>query len=212
MFEQSNRRLEEFVKAVAPKPVAEPLPDINTDPVGYFQRQLAETQRELAEVKGFKQQFEQQGQQSAEESQFINAYRMDAMKFSQTAQDFRTAYDHFKEAVIRDALETGADPQEAVAEMEARERQIVARALRTGKSPAEAVYNAAQRYGYKATTAPSASAKMDAMQRGATAAKSTASPGARGRFEGLTAEALASMSQDDFNKVPEAVVRRVLGG
>lgn len=213
LYEQSNKRLEDFVKAVTPKPAPEPVPDINTDPVGYFQRQLAETQRELAEVKGFKQQFEQQGQQSAEEAQFINTYRMDAATFAQKAQDFPTAYDHFKQAVIRDALETGADPQEAVAEMEAKERAIVARALRTGKSPAEAVYKAAQRYGYKgAAPAANATAKMDAMQRGQQAAKSTAAPGARGRYEGLTAETLASMSQAEFDRVPPDVVRRLLGG
>lgn len=213
-FEQGNKRLEMLISSLQqPQRPADPVPDINTDPVGYFQRQLEATQRELAEVKQFKEQVAQQSTMTAQEAQFLNAYRTDAMAFAQKAPDFTGAYNHFKEMVIRDALETGADPEEAIAEMEARERQIVARALRTGKSPAEAVYNAARRYGFKgAAPTATADAKMEAMQRGQTAAKSTAAPGgARGRFEGLTVEALANMSEAEFSKVPESIVNRLLG-
>ena len=210
--EQQNRRLEQFMEGIQsrlPQRAAEPAPDINTDPVGYFQRQLAETQRELAEVKGFKQQFEQQGQQFTQEQQFISRYTADAHQFAAKAQDFPQAYEHLKESLVREYLEAGFSPQEAIAELQQQERKVAARAFQDGRSPAEAIYKLAKARGF--APKPDGAAKMDAMQRGQAAAKSTAAPGGRGRFDGLTVETLANMSAADFAKVPEAIVNRLLG-
>lgn len=214
-FETGNKRLEMLLASfqqAQPQRQAEPTPDINTDPVGFFQRENQTLRQELDGLKQFREQFEQRGQQTVQEVNFLNAYRTDAMTFSQKTPDFTPAYNHFKEVVIRDALESGADPEEAVAEMEAQERKLVDRALRNGKSPAEAVYNAAKRYGFKATAQASPDAKMDAMQRGQSAARSTSASGARGRYDGLSIESLAAMSEAEFAKVPQSIVNRLLGG
>lgn len=214
-LEAGNKRLEMLVQQWQqqnpPRP-AEPVPDINTDPVGYFQRQLAETQRELAEVKGFKQQFEQQGQQLSQEQQFINRYSADAHQFVAKAPDFPQAYEYLKESLVREAMEAGFSPQEAIADLQHRERVVAAKAFQDGRSPAEAIYKLAKARGF--APKPDAAAKMDAMQRGQVAAKSTAAPGGRGRYDGLTVEALSNMPTKEFNellaKAPH-VVDRLLG-
>lgn len=218
-FERGNARLEQLLAAFqqqqAPQPAARPaptIPDINTDPVGHFAAKQEAAERELAEIKEWRARQEQQAQGQSQEQQFIAAYTTDAAKFASKQADFPAAYNHVKESLVRDFLEAGYTPQDAIAELQDQERKIAARAFREGRSPAEAIYRLAKARGFTGVPQADPAARMEAMQRGQAAARTTAGPGARGRFEGLTVESLANMSDAEFARVPQNIVNRLLGG
>lgn len=212
--EQSNRRLEELMAAFRermPQRPAEPIPDMQTDPVGYFQRRDAELSREVAELRAFKQQFEQQGQQLTQEEQFYRTIHERAAEYRAQAPDLDDAVKFLADSLRRDYMEGGLSPAEAQEQLRQQEKLIAGKALREGRNPAEALYRLAKSRGF-APKAPPAEAKMDAMQRGQAAARSTAAPGARGRYDGLTIEGVSRMSAAEIAKLPDDVFRRLMGG
>lgn len=216
-FVRGNARLEQLMETVGkiaqPPRQAEQAPDINTDPVGFFKWQAERQEREIAELRAFKQQQEQTGQQRAAEDQFITAYRADAAAFRAKSPDFDPAYEHFMQTVYDMATDAGATPQQARQEVLAQEQRLVRTALQNGRSPAEAVYGAAKRWGFQPpATAQNGAARMEAIQRGQSAAKTTANGGGGGgKWDNITVERLAQMAPEEFARVPVSIVDRVMG-
>lgn len=212
--ERGNARLEQLIQSMQPKPPAEPAPDLNTDPVGYFQRQNAELARQVQELAQFKQQFETRGERATQEQQFYAAYHAQAAEFQQTAApDLGDAMRHLATSLRQDYAAVGLSAAEAQEQIDAQERFIVAKAMREGRNPVEAMYALAKARGYAgAKPAQNGQARMQAMQAGQAAARTTAGPGRGGRYDGLTVETLASMSEAEFAKVPEDLIRRLMGG
>jgi hypothetical protein len=209
-FDLGNKRLEMLMERLQPQRPPEPVPDINVDPVGHFQRQNAELQHKVQEMEAWKANQEQQGQQITQEQQFYRALHTQAAVFREQAPDLDQAVSFLSDSLRKDYLAVGLTMEQAQQQLRAQEQFIASNAMRQGRNPAEAIYALAKARGF-APKAADGAARMDAMQRGETAARSTMAPGGRGRFEGLTVEALASMSTADFEKVPEAVVNRLLG-
>jgi hypothetical protein len=214
MTERGNARLEQLIASMQPKPPAEPAPDLNTDPVGYFQRQNAELARQVQELAQFKQQFETQGQRATQEQQFYAAYHAQAAEFQQTAApDLGDAMKHLAASLRQDYQAVGLSPAEAQEQIDAQERFIVARAMREGRNPVEAMYSLAKARGYAGAKPPqNGQARMQAMQAGQAAARTTAGPARGDRFAGLTVETLANMSEAEFSRVPADLVDRLLRG
>lgn len=215
-FQRGNARLEELMQtvrqSVQPQRQAEPVPDINTDPVGFFKHQLEATQRDLEEQKQFRKQFEQQGQQLTQQQQLVAAYQADANAYKEKAPDWDQAYHHFKKTVFDMAVEAGATPEQAMQEMLVQEQRIVTTALHNRKSPAEVVFKTAQRWGYKGEGKADPEARMAAMERGQAAAKTTSGGGSGGaRYDNVTVERLANMTPEEFARVPMSIVDKVMG-
>lgn len=211
-FDRGNQRLEQLIagmqKQAAPP---DPIPALETDPVGHFKRLAEEHQREIEELRQFKTRFEQQGQAQTQEQQIVGAYRADAMAFKAKTADFDPAYEHFKQTIYDMATQAGATPDQAISEVLSQEQRLVQTALRNGRSPAEVVYNTAKKWGFSAAPPAKPAERMDALQRGQQAARPAAG-GARGQYEGLTIQELSAMSESDFANVPENIVKRILGG
>lgn len=212
LTERGNARLEQLLQQLRPQQPQEPVPDLNTDPVGYFQRQNAELARQVQELAQFKQQFEQQGQRQTQEQQFYAAYHQQAAEFAQTsAPDLGDAMRHLAASLRQDYQAVGLSPAEAQEQIDAQERFIVAKAMREGRNPVEAMYALAKARGYSGPKAqPNGQARMQAMQAGAQAARTTAGPGRGNRYDGITVETLASMSEAEFARVPQELVDRLL--
>lgn len=212
MIEDGNKRLAELARAVAPKPPAEQLPDLNTDPVGYFKAENDALKRQLAEVAQWKQQLEQQGQQVTAEQQFYQTYQAQVAQYQQQAPDTMDALQHLSRVLRSDFQALGMSPQEATEAINQQERMIVAKAFRDGVNPAERLYAYAKTRGYQGAAKPDGAARMEAMQRGQAAAKSTSGPAARDGYAGLTLEDVTKMPYQEFSKIPETVLNRLLGG
>lgn len=212
-MERGNERLQElFAQLRPPQPAQQQtIPDINVDPVGHFAAKDALRERELAELKAWKQQNDQQQQGVSAQQQFVARYSHDAAQFAAQAPDFHQAYEHIKQALVNDFLQAGYTMPDAVAELQEQERKIVARAFQEGRSPSEAIYKLAKARGF-APKPPPAEARIDAMQRGQQAARTTAGGNGRGRFDGMTLESLANLPLEEFAKVPNDIKRRLMGG
>ncbi len=215
MTERGNARLEQLVQTLQPRQPPEPVPDLNTDPVGFFQRQNADLARQVQELAQFKQQFESQGQRATQEQQFYQAYHAQAAEFQQTAApDLGDAMKHLAASLRQDYQAVGLSPAEAQEQIDAQERFIVAKVMREGRNPVEAMYALAKARGYAgAKPAQNGQARMmQAMQAGQAAARTTAGPARGDRFAGLTVESLANMSEAEFSRVPADLVDRLLRG
>lgn len=217
LYESGTNQLQEMmqqVRGVAQPRAPETIPDVNTDPVGHFAAKDALRERELAELKQWKQQFDQQGQQLSQQQQLVAAYQADATAFKAKAPDWDNAYQHFMKSIVEASIEAGATPEQAMQEMQIQEQRIVATALRNGKSPAEVVFNSAKRWGYQAKppAQPDPAARMAAMERGQVAAKTTSGGGSGGgRYDNVTPAQLANMTPEEFFRVPQHIVDKVMG-
>lgn len=215
MTERGNSRLEQLIANMQPKAPAEPAPDLNTDPVGYFQRQNAELQRQVQDLAQFKQQFEQQGQRSTQEQQFYQAYHAQAAEFQQEAPDLGDAMRHLATSLRQDYAAVGLNSAEAQQQIDAQERFIVAKAMREGRNPVAAMYALAKARGYGgAKPAQNGQGRMQAMQAGQAAARTTAGPARSDRNAGLTYNELANMPEAEFARLyakNPTLVNRLLG-
>jgi len=112
-----------------------------------------------------------------------------------------------------------ADPAERVRLISEEERGLVQRAIKDGVSPSERVYNLAKARGYaKKEPKPEpekTTEQIDTIARGQAAAKTLSSAGGS-PAEVLNAEALANMSEEEFEawmaKTPRAQQRAIMGG
>lgn len=129
--------------------------------------------------------------------------------FESQNSDYRQALDHaFK--VRQEALEIlDLEPEEAREAVEREFATIVNDALRRGKNPAEVVYKMAHKMGYAKPQEPNK--KIEDIQRGVAASKSLSQASGKKTVE-LTAEVLANMSDDEFEKVSNEDFRKLFGG
>jgi len=197
-------------------------PSVEEDPVGAIKR-VDDTVRLLAE--------QQQAQQ--QEREFVTAYGNAARQFSANQTDFGNAYQHLMAARDGELQAIGfADPAQRAAIIANEERSIAIRAFREGVNPAERIYALAKARGYAppaaeaaATPSPapaaaggavntserSASEKVAQTQRAQEAARSL-SGGGSASSGGLTLDALAEMSEEEFAKVDERVWEKLWTG
>lgn len=182
-------------------------PDIAHDPVGHFQHETQEL-RQLVQQHGETiQQFNTRQTQEAEQSRFDASYRASAQQFAASKPDFGDAYGHFIQAQQNALMQRGVDPAEMPLHLAAAERQIAQTAFMLGVNPGQLIYNTAASLGYVPKQAQQqAQGKMQTLQRGANAKTLSQVPGT-GK-DNLTLEALADMSDDDFNKHFDTLIRK----
>jgi hypothetical protein len=150
------------------------------------------------------------------------------MQFAQTHPDFGDAYNHLLNSRAATYVSMGYTNAEINRQMRADEIAVFSRARDTGLSAAEMIYNLSKTVGYqkKAATAPeegdnangadfSASLeKIERINRGQTASKTLSGAGGSPAAP-LSAESIANMSNDDFNRFANRnprELKRLLGG
>ncbi len=195
--------VEAMRKANAPKP-----PDVDQDPVEF----LKYTAKDIAEVKQWREQQEQQRQHAEAQQQFIGAYKASAEEFTSKTPEFKDAYKYLIQSRDQELATLGyMDPRQRHEMIVQDEAQIVALAMQNGANPAERLYEVAKMRGFKKAEPKNDAQKLDTIQRGQQAAKSlgAVSGGAEGE---LTLTQIAEMSEDEIAKVDPEKLRKAMGG
>ena len=207
---------------------ADPMPDPQQDIFGY----VAWQQRELQRIRTQLEEKTRGVTERIESRDVAEHYRADANAFARETPDFGNAYMHLVKTVDAElqfrGITDASQRQQMIAQME---REEVAKARAAGKRPAEVIYNLAKFRGYSAAVQaaqnptasaaqapsqpapanPQVSSVLDNVARGQQIATSLSNaPG--GPSNGLTAEAIARMSDAEFAALPKETLRRLLGG
>ena len=203
----------------AEAPVNEEVPDPERDIFAYVKH----LEKRLNMVDQTTQQSQQERVQEQQLARLQNAYAQDAQAFMNEKKDFRDAYSYIANSRARELAALGYSQQQIQQQMTQEETNIVAQAFQQRKSPSAVLYEQAIARGYspkqaEAIAQPSntnTAQRLDAVARGQATQKSLSSAGGSGG-EGLSVEALISMSDDEYaatiSKLSKAQQRKLLGG
>ncbi len=189
------------------------VPNPDEDPFAYM-RYL---EGRIEQLNGNFTQVDQQFTAQQEYAQLKTAFVSDAQQYQTKQPDFLKAYTHLMQARDRELARLGRqDPQERARIVQQEEQMIVSECLRQGRSPSELIYELAKDRGYSVAPAPAAApaaapkpsavAQVAAIKRGQESAKSLGSA-AGGATQPLTADVLANMSEDEFDRVVSKMSR-----
>jgi len=194
-------RLGKIQEASAPK---DPEIDVNENPVEFFQQENAKLKAQVEEINQANEQTFAHQQQQAQVNQFKSAYANAAQEFSQQTPDFGDAYRHLVDGRMNELQSVGYSPQEAAMIAQNDEAAFVAKAFQDGINPAERVYQFAVARGYtKAEPKPD----LETVEKGVKQSKSVSSM--KGSpTQNLTLESLADMSDEDFAKNFDKLMRQ----
>lgn len=218
-FARVDERLKLLNEALSPKEQQDDkAPDPEHDPIGFMRWQA----KRIEQLEGKTVEVAKTAQQQQEEVNIRNAYVADARAFVGKTPDFTEAYQFLLQGRDLELQAYGiTDAQERAKIIQDEERNLVARALKDNASPSERVYNLAKARGYakKAEAKPEpdkkAEEQIDTIARGQAASKTLSSAGGS-PTEVLTAEALANMSEEEFQawmaKTPRSQQRAIFGG
>lgn len=134
----------------AAAPVAEEVPDVNTDPVGHFQAVAAELKRTVEEQGAILQGFTQRSQQNNQIMELRNWGAAQEQAFEIQEPSYRAAMDHL--GVSRRAQLTAigvTDPAEQMRIIGSDITNVAARARQEGANFAARLYDLAQQFGFK---------------------------------------------------------------
>lgn len=217
-----QERLEHISQALQPQSQA---PDIGEHPVEHLAHGQSQTHDRLGKIEERLDKREQETEQVNRWNQFQNFLSTDEQSFKRTnpERDYDAAVDFLRASRDKEYEVMGIyDPatrqqyinQDAVA--------IAQSAIQAGKSPAEAVWDLASARGFEnkppeggaqqqnGASQQSGADKLSALAKGQGASKSLSSAGGATEIP-LTLEALAEMSDDEFNRIPDSAWRQIMG-
>jgi antitoxin (DNA-binding transcriptional repressor) of toxin-antitoxin stability system len=153
----------------------------------------------------------------------VSAYQNDAARFVQEKPEFRDAYVHLMTGRHRELEAMGmTDADERNRFIANEERQLVASAFQSRRSPAQMLYSLAVARGFSYTppapapAKPDHAAKIESIAKGQRQAGASLSAAGGSAGEGLTAAALADMTDEEFSalsaKLGKSKMRQLMGG
>lgn len=225
--EQRSRTLEErtnlILQRFAPPQQQDqpaPLPDREKDPVGYLE---ARAQRAEEAAAAALQALNQRGQQD-QHAQAIAAIQRHAtaaeMQFRQSNPDYDAAVAHLVSARHRQLEIAGwANPADRQAVITQEAVGLAGRALQERRNPAEIIYGLAKEFGYtppqpggqQQPSTPATEERLAQISRGQQQSRSLGSVRG-GAPPALTAQRLAEMPEEEFNKIYDTAAGRALRG
>lgn len=183
----------------------EQTPDMQKDPVAYFNAVAEKQARELEAMKAYINQRAEAEQRTGFEQQVLNVYRNAAGQFAQSEPAFTDAYNHWSGGIVAELQSYGYTPEAATERATAFELEIVARSLQDGVNPAERIFQAAKQRGWApkqaASAASPAASPLGIVAQGQQRATGAGTSSAGGAGGGLTLEALNSMSAAEIAKL-----------
>lgn len=189
-----------FMERLAPQQQAPAIPSLEENPIGHFHARMEQAEKALKAYEEKDKQREQGGQQQQALANLVQSYQADANNFTARTPDFPQAYQHLMRTRAEQYAEAGFTQGEVQAIMAREEQEIVSRAFRAGVSPAERMYALARKSGY----APQSKTNLSAQNNASRSLSSIA-----GTETGeLTLEKLATMSDEDFDKNWDQVMRQ----
>lgn len=199
--EQARRDaiIEQRLAALAQPRPEQQIPAFEENPAAhlkYGQDQLQQTVQQTAQQL---QAWQQQQQQAAQIQRLAGVVTQHEAAFIQQTPDYTDAVNYLRNQRAAEMMADGVDEQTAI---NAAHEELVRLALtraHAGQNPAEAAYKIAKARGYTAkpaNTQPTPAERIQNQQKGTAAAKTLGSGGPANNK--ITAEALASMSDEDF--------------
>lgn len=200
-----------------------PAPDPEKDIFEYvkWQQKKIDLQEKRFNEIANAQQAAQQAQQNQQQSQqFQQAYQNDAINFIQKQPDFPEAYKFIANSFATELKSMGYNDQQIQQRLMQEEAVLVSEAFQRNMSPAQVIYDRARARGYNPTQAAqqhqqNTQQKLETIQKGQRATASLSAAGGSSG-EGLTVEAIANMSEEDFaalhSKLGKSKMRQLLGG
>lgn len=206
-YQRDMQLLNERLQRIEKPPVQ--IPDVQTDPVTNFDHRIGQLAQKTDQVLQQTQEWQQAQQRQQVIANLAQGVMQDAAVFKSTTPDFNDAYDHLNSMRTRELVALGVpeDAAKAKAVRELDEACIVWK--HEGRNPAQVAYSLAQARGYTVKTQTDAD-KIASQQKGVAAAKTIGGGG--GTQNGLSAQALLAMSDEEFAKVSETDFRRAMGG
>lgn len=171
----------------------------------------------LEKLSGALANIEQARQQEAQHRIISERTLRDERDFAAVNPDYPVAMNHLIQTRDLELQAMGYDDPKQRSAIISNDAQTIARgAMAKGKSIAEAVYDLAKLRGYAGKAPPkaeplAAESKMTMVEDAANAARSL-SGGSGAAAAPLSAEALANMSDEDFDRVSEDAFRKAAGG
>lgn len=208
-------------------------------------RQMAKLQEQLTTKSKAAEEEVGRVREEVTQQNMLTHYRTDAQAFNAQKPEFKDAYRHLIDARHAElALMGYGDPAVRAAHIHREERELVEQAYKQGKRPAEFIYNIAVTRGFRAPVAPPPPppvvtaapmlnlgaaptppnatpaglnhAQQLANQAAALAASATLSGSGGPGGDALTAEAIANMSEAEFEathkRLGKAGMRSFMGG
>lgn len=195
--QQMEQRFQEIMGKVAPEPQ---LPGPDEDPVTNFHQRIAQLESLI-------EQSQRQTQEAQYTNQVVTTYSQHAAKFAEQEPSFKDAYSYLVNGRQHQYMEAGYSKEEATALTQREEFNVVQQALQMGLNPAAMVYNMAQTYGWKPREAAVVQNNLETVAKGMKANKSLSA--AKGQpVDNVTLEAIASMSDEDFNKYWDSTIAK----
>lgn len=203
-WETANKRLEELAKRFQPQ---EKEPDPAEDPVGAITHKTDRIDQRLSEWEKRQEEQRKQEEQYRQQAEVERHWNMSAQSFAQKQPDFPQAYEHLFKNAMEEFVEAGYDDARAQQLVQGYWHDIVQQARKDGINPAERMYNLAKRRGYKVATTQD---KIETIANGTKATSPLASASGKAPSR-LTAEAIAAMPQEEFDKLSDADFKRIFG-
>jgi DNA repair exonuclease SbcCD ATPase subunit len=205
MMERVNQRLETLFTP------QQQVPDKEAAPIDYIDHRLGEVSAQQRAILEREQQREQQYAQQQAVQQLATRIQGAEAVFAKQAPDYGDAIKLLDSMRVQELMVFGATPEQAHEQAVNERIQAAFTWAHQGMNPAEIAYNLAKTRGYAPKGAQTAEQKIAAQQKGTAAAKSLGGGGTPNAGK-LTAEALASMSDEDFAKLTDAQFRQAMGG
>ena len=202
-LDKQEQRFQDFIQRI---PKDEP-PQFENDTqrLAYDQQQLAKS---VEEQKRFQDDQKKAQDQYRQTQNLVAAYAAKADEYSKAQPDFNEAYKFLLESRKNEYLAVGYSHEQVSEFLQADELAIVQKAFQDEANPAERIYKIAQTRGY--TKKAEAKPNLENLEKGIKQNKTLASvSGASSK--GLTLEAIADMSDEEFAKLDYAEIRRIAG-
>lgn len=206
------------------QPAAEEIPDINLDPVGHFQAQLAIANKRIETFDKWQQTQEANATAMNNVAQLQRIAQSHEADFKKTAPDYDEAFQYVRKMRDQELEYMGyADPGVRQQIIQNDALQIAAQALQGNRNAAEVVYNIAKARGWAGkapapTTQPVAPAQSPDAKKLATVAKGQAASQSLGQVSGsapaeMSVESLLKMSDSEFEEATKGDNwRKMMGG
>ncbi len=198
-------------------PAQEEVPDPEKDIFAYVKH----LEKKLSGLEQTTQKTAEERQREQSLNQLQSAYAADAQKFMAEKPDFRDAYGYIANSRARELAALGYSQDQIRQQLTYEETNIVAQAFQQRRSPSAVLYEQAIARGYTPKQAAAAAQsvnpgqRLDNVARGQATQKSLSGAGGSAG-EGLTIEALASMSDDEFAataaKIGKSKLKAIMGG
>lgn len=200
-LDKQEQRFQELVQKITPKE-APPEFANDTERLAYQQQQLEKKLEAQDRFVGEQKKAQEQYQQT---QSLVNMYAAKAEEYSKTQPDFNDAYKFLLEGRKNEYLAVGYTPEQVLQFIQADELAIVQKAFQDEADPAERIYKIAKARGY---VPKKPEAKLESIEKGMKQSKTLSGvPGSSPK--GLTLEAIADMSDEEFSKLDYNEIKRI---